>query len=82
MAKIKLIQLSFMQYMGLRVFSLGVSLMMIVRICVLIIIIKSEEGHVCHFLGLGNDTMVCVICLSIFLRKRCHVMTLSCILED
>ena len=43
-------QLSFMQYMGLCIFSLSISLMVIVRICVLylIIIIKSEVWPICH----------------------------------
>ena len=57
-------QLYFMQYMGLCVSSLPVSLMMIVRICVLylIIIIKSEVWPICHCLWLGHETMVCTVC--------------------
>ena len=62
-------QLSIMQYVGLCVFSLPVSLVMIERIYVLclIIIIKSEVWTVTHCLGLGHETMVCAACLSIFL---------------
>ena len=49
-------QLSFMQYMGPSVFPLLISLVMIVRICVLylIIIIKSVVWNICHCLGLGH----------------------------
>ena len=56
---VRYIQLSFMQYMGLCVISLPISLMMIVRICVLylITIIKSEVWPICHCLGLGHETM-------------------------
>ena len=62
-------QLSFMQYMGLCVFSLPISLVMIVRILSLdlIIIIKSEVWPFCHCLGLGHETMLCIVCLSMFL---------------
>ena len=57
-----------MQYMGLCVFSLPISNMMIVRIRVLylIIIIKTEVWLICHYLGLGHETMVCAVCLFIF----------------
>ena len=60
-------QLSFMQYMGLCVFSLRISIMMIVRMCVLYLIIttKLEVWHIC--LGLGHERMVCIVCLLIFL---------------
>ena len=34
----------------------------------LIIIIKSEVWPICHCLGLGHETMVCAVCLLIFLR--------------
>ena len=66
-------QLSFMQYMGLCVFSLPIYLMMIVRIGVLYLIfnIKSEVWPVCHCLWLGNETLVCAVCLSIFLWWCC-----------
>ena len=62
-------QLSSMQFRGLCVFSLPISLMMIVRICVLhlIIIITPEVWPICHCSGLGHET---VVCLSIFLWKR------------
>ena len=63
-------QLSFIQYMGLCVFSLPIYLMMIVRIRVLylIIIIKSAVSPLCHCLGLGNETKVC---FSAFLSWYC-----------
>ena len=48
----------------LKVF-LPISLMMILD---LIIIIKSEVWPIRHCLGLGHETMVCAVCLSIFLR--------------
>ena len=44
------------------------SLMIIMRICVLLIIItKSDLWPTCQCLCLDNGTMVCVVCLSIFL---------------
>ena len=63
------------QYVGLRVFSLPTPLVMIERIYMyiyiyilgLIIIIKSEVWTITHCLGLGHETMVCAVCLSIFL---------------
>ena len=62
-------QLSFMQYMGLCVSSLPISFMVIVKIyeLYLIIVIKPEEWHTCHCLGLCHETMVCAVCLSISL---------------
>ena len=53
-------QLSFVQFMGLCVVSLPISVVMTVRISVLylIIIIKSEVWPICHCLGLGHETMV------------------------
>ena len=44
-------------------------LVMIERIYMLclIIIIKSEVWTITHFLGLGHDTMVCAVCLFVFL---------------
>ena len=61
-------QLSIIQYVGLCVFSLPISFVMIERICILclIIIIKSEVWTITHCLGLGHETMVCAVCLSIF----------------
>ena len=63
------IMLSIIQYVGLCVFSLPTPLGMIERIYIfcLIIITKSEVWTVTHCLGLGHETMVCAVCLSIFL---------------
>ena len=60
--------LSIIQYVGLYVFNLPISLVMIRRpyILCLIIIIKSEVWTVIHCLGLGHETMVSAVCLSIF----------------
>ena len=65
-------QLSIIQYVGLCVFSLPISFVMIERIYILclIIIIKSEVWTITHCLGLGHETMVCAVCLSIFLWHR------------
>ena len=72
-------QLSIIQYMGLCVFSLPISLVMIERIYILclIIIIKyeilwtsSEVWTIIHCLGFGHETMVWVVCLPIFLRHN------------
>ena len=62
-------QSSIIQYVGLCVFSLSISFVMIERIYILclIIIIKSEVWTITHCLGLGHETMVCAVCLSIFL---------------
>ena len=61
-------QLSIIQYVGLCNFSLPISFVMIGRIYILclIIIIKSEVWTITHCLGLGHETMVCAVCLSIF----------------
>ena len=61
-------QLSIIQYVGLCVFSLPISFVMIERIYILclIIIIKSEVSTITHCLGLGHETTVCTVCLSIF----------------
>ena len=50
-------------------FQLPISLVMIERtyILCLIIIIKSEVWTITHCLGLGHETMVSAVCLSIFL---------------
>ena len=63
--------LSIIQYVGLYVFSLPISLVMIERIYILclIIIIKSEAWTITHCLGLGHETMVSAVCFSIFLSK-------------
>ena len=60
---------SIIQDVGLCVFSLPTSFVMIERIYILclIIIIKSEVWTSTHCLGLGHETMVCAVCLSIFL---------------
>ena len=57
------------QYVGLYVLSLPISLVMIERIYILclFIIIKSEVWTITHCLGLGHETMVSAVCLSIFL---------------
>ena len=61
-------QLSITQYVRLCVFSLPISFVMIERIYILclIIIMKSEVWTITHCLGLGHETMVCAVCLSIF----------------
>ena len=61
--------LSSIQYVGLYVFILPISFVIIERIYILclIIIIKSEVWTITHCLGLGNETMVSAVCLSIFL---------------
>ena len=57
-------QLSIIQYVGLYVFSLPISFVMIERIYILclIIIIKSEVWTITHCLVLGHETMVCTVC--------------------
>ena len=61
--------LSIIEYVGLCVFSLPIPLVVIERLYILclIIIIKSEVWTITHCLGLGHETMVCTVCLSIFL---------------
>ena len=65
-------QLSIVQYVRLCVFSLSISFVMIERIYILslIIIIKSEVWTITHCLWLGHETMVCAVCLSIFLSDK------------
>ena len=60
---------SIIQDVGLCVFSLPTPRVMIeiIYILCLIIIIKSEVWTITHCLGLGHGTMVCAVCLSIFL---------------
>ena len=60
---------SIIQYVGLYVFSLPIPLVMleIIYILCLTIIIKSEVWTITHCLGLGRETMVSTVCLSIFL---------------
>ena len=64
-------QLSIIHYLGLCVFSLPISLVMIERIYIrcLIIIIKSEVWTTIHCLGLGHETMVCTVCLYILMAS-------------
>ena len=58
---------SIIQYVGLCVFSLPTPLLMIERIYIcLIIIIKSDVWTIIHCSGLGQEAMVCALCLSIF----------------
>ena len=61
--------LSIIQYVGLHVFSLPISVVMIERIYILclILIIKSEVWTITHCLGLGHETIVSAVFLSIFL---------------
>ena len=65
-------QLSIIKYVGLCVFSLPIPFLMIERIYILclIIIIKSEVWTITHCLGLGHETMVCAVYLSIFLWRQ------------
>ena len=64
-------QLSIIKYVGLCVFSLPIFFVMIeiIYILCLIIIIKSEVWTITHCLRLGHETMVCAVCLSIFLSS-------------
>ena len=56
------------QYVGLYVFSLPISLVMIGRIYILcLIIIKPNVWTITHCLGLGREPMVSAVCHSIFL---------------
>ena len=63
---------SIIQYVGLYVFSLPITVVMIeiIYILCLIIIIKSEVWTITHCLGLGHETMVSAVYLSIFLWKE------------
>ena len=60
----KFFNLSFMQFMGLRVFSLRSAFRMIVRIYVLYLIIsmKREVWVIIHCLGLGHATIISTPC--------------------
>ena len=70
--------LSIIQYVGLYVFSLPFSVVMLERINIpcLIIIIKSEVWTITLCLELGHATMVSAVCLSIFLSP--HIV---CVLQ-
>ena len=62
-------QLFIIQYVGLCVFSLPISLVIErTYILYLIMIIKSELWTITHCLGLGHETMVCAVCRSVFLQ--------------
>ena len=65
---------SIIQHVGLCVLSLPTPIVMIeiIYILCLIIIIKSEVWTITHCLGLGHETMVCAVCLSIFLSQYPH----------
>ena len=67
--------LSITQYVGLYVFSLPISIVMIERIYILclIIIIKFEVWTITHWLGLGHATMVSVVCLSVFFHNENYI---------
>ena len=39
-----------------------------IRILYLIIIMKSELWPICQYLGLSHETMVCAVCIFIFLQ--------------
>ena len=58
-------------WVTLSIFS-QLSIMKYVRIYILyhIIIIESEVWNITHCLGLGYETMVCAVCISIFLERR------------
>ena len=71
-------QLSIIQYVGLCVFNLPISPVMIKRIyilCLIIIIIKSEVWTITHCLGLGHETMVYAVCLSVFFWNHIRYKT-------
>ena len=62
--------LSIIHYVGLYVFSLPISVVMIeiifIYIYCLIIVIKSEVWTITHCLGLGHETTVSAVCLCTF----------------
>ena len=71
-------QLSFIQYMGLCVFSLPNSPVMLWEsVLNLIIVIKSEVWIINHCLALGHETMVCAVCLTMFLSNRWPTLKLQ-----
>ena len=73
-------QLSIIQYVGLCVLSLSISLVIKERINILclIIIVKSEVWNFTYCLGLGHEAMVCTVCLSVFLLA----MNIICLMID
>ena len=64
--------LSIIQYVGLYVFSLPISVVMIEIIYIYFVLSSSirkyELWPITHCLGLGHESMVSAVCLSIFLR--------------
>ena len=76
-------QLSMIKYMGLCVFSLPISPVMIERIYIicLIIIIKWEVWTIIHCSGLCHESMVCTACVSIFLLTHCPLRDANKILN-
>ena len=46
----------------------------------LVNIIKSEVWTITNYLGLGHDTMICAVCLSIFVLRQCGLKHWKCIL--
>ena len=63
-------QLSIIQYVGLyfQFTHFACDNWQNIYILCFIIIIKSEVWTITHCLGLGNETMVCAVCLSVFLQ--------------
>ena len=70
----QLSQLSFTPYMGLRLFSLPIYLVMILIICLinLISITESEVGSSLHCFALGHETIVCALWhfMFFFIREK------------
>ena len=63
-------QLSMIQYMGLCVFNLAISFVMIKMIYTLSYYHhQNKVWTIIHSLGLGHETIVCAVCLSLFLIK-------------
>ena len=77
-------QLSIIRYVGLCVFSLPISLVMIdiIYILCLIIIIKSEIWTITHCLGLGHETIVCTMSFYILLNMWWVIARTSSWLTD
>ena len=48
------------------------------NMCTLFIfIIKSKVWPICHYLGLGYETMICTVCLFVFLLNTCKSIVQS-----
>ena len=66
-----ILSIIFMQYMGLCVFSLPISLMWLWEYLYLILLSSSNRSMpICHCLGSVHETIVCAVCLSIFLISQ------------